>query len=362
MIARFQAWLPFMVAIRSGDELPPIERDLDRYRIRIHPPYKSQIYPEDLLLYSELPIQELPRRLERETVPSVTQQLRYGGQPVVLADALQIDFLSEAFDRRHESDDPPSEMAFAVANELLEKLRVLSQSGQAQTIARDTVPWRISYLNDDESALEPDPQLKRTLASAHMRMSFLGLPIELWSAIGDLPEGYALRPSDRLFFDAVGLMREVGPSLVLAFSAIETHVGAVLDSLAAAAGVDPGVWGWIREREGDYRREPSIGEQLDVLLKWLSGRSLKERPRRWEGFQKLKKARNSFVHEGAAVVDGEIVTAPRAAELVITAGEILTWLDSMLPQEERRPSFSYPEYQIETTRLFAGVDSVEVSS
>ena len=65
----------------------------------------------------------------------------------------------------------------------------------------------------------------------------------------------------------------------------------------------PELWRWINQR-GDWRREPTVEEQYDTLLKVLTGHTLKEDQDLWELFKHLKTARNSFVHEGMAKVCG----------------------------------------------------------
>jgi hypothetical protein len=58
------------------------------------------------------------------------------------------------------------------------------------------------------------------------------------------------------------------------------------------------MWKWITERD-DYRKEPSVEEQLSDILGLLCGRSLKSQTALWTGYTQLRRARNSFVHEVA---------------------------------------------------------------
>jgi hypothetical protein len=91
------------------------------------------------------------------------------------------------------------------------------------------------------------------------------------------------------------LLPEVGPALVLAVTALETLISATLNQLASSANLPSGLWEWINNR-GDYRKEPSVEEQFDVLLRVLAGKSLRNQSDLWRGFKDLKEARNSFVH------------------------------------------------------------------
>jgi len=122
--------------------------------------------------------------------------------------------------------------------------------------------------------------------------------------------------------------------VVLGFSALEVRIEAALNDLARLYGVRPEVWEWINDRGP---KEPAILEQFDSLLTAVTGRSLKEDNRLWDGFQNLRKARNSFVHDGIAVLGGIPVAPPRATELLQLAGEIIDWVDELLPEALRRP-------------------------
>ena len=60
----------------------------------------------------------------------------------------------------------------------------------------------------------------------------------------------------------------------------------------------------------------------------------------WESFRNLSKARNSFVHEGVAKIDGAVVTEIEARRLVGKADEILAFVKLNLP-----PDLQWPEYE-----------------
>lgn len=99
------------------------------------------------------------------------------------------------------------------------------------------------------------------------------------------------------------------------------------------------MWDWIQDR-GDYRKEPSSAERFDTLLRAISGRSLKEVNHLWEGFRNLRQARNSFAHDGLAVIGNRQVDRQEAVRLVAMAREIIDWIDDLLPAAERRPKFA----------------------
>ena len=103
-------------------------------------------------------------------------------------------------------------------------------------------------------------------------------------------------PSDELLLDAYALPPQVGPAVVLAHTAVETRVAQTTDRNAILTGLNAELWSWLTVR--------STAEQLDRLAKALTGKSLKDDRRLWEGFQHLREALekqgNKFVHEGKA--------------------------------------------------------------
>lgn len=108
------------------------------------------------------------------------------------------------------------------------------------------------------------------------------------------------------------------------------------------------MWEWINDRaDSTHLKAPSVSEQFDSLLKAITGRSLKDEAKLWEGFQNLRKARNSFVHGGVGVIGGKAVDRDQALTLVGVANEILDWIDGLLPVGDRRPKFN-ETYNIES--------------
>jgi hypothetical protein len=97
-----------------------------------------------------------------------------------------------------------------------------------------------------------------------------------------------------LLLDAVGLLPDIGPALVLAATSLETLITDALDELSAGASAVPqSLWMWINDR-GDYRKEPSVLEQYDALSKVFTGRSLRDEIELWEA---------PFVHGGKPPIE-----------------------------------------------------------
>jgi hypothetical protein len=235
--------------------------------------------------------------------------------------------------------DVARKTSFNILNDWLTRFRILSRAPQVKPLDYRESIWRIDYLDDNAAELQPSPDKVRRRAGAAVSFTAITIGAELWEALDALPWGYNPVAADTLLLDASGSVRQVGPAIVLAFTSLETRIGYALDVLARLSGTGPGIWEWIQDR-GDYRKEPSITEKFDTLLKVVARHSLKEEGRLWEGFQNLRNARNSFAHDGVAKIGKQVVGWQDAARLVENAQAILDWIDGLLPLAERRPQFA----------------------
>jgi hypothetical protein len=152
--------------------------------------------------------------------------------------------------------------------------------------------------------------------------------------------------------DAEGHLPNIVPAVVLAAAALEVLISAALDALAPVEGVGVAMWVFINNR-GDYRKEPSVVEQYDVLLTALAGRSLKMRNDLWEVFRNLREARNSLMHDGSMSIGGRPVTRDQAYGMIIGAKAIAAWIEELLPAASRRPS-EPGQTQLTVTRSLLG--------
>jgi hypothetical protein len=286
---------------------------------------------------SPAPLTDVGDRLGPVDPQTPTELVLIDGHPTIQADAISIQFQADEFDRRTDADEPLVELGFRMANDLLARLRTLGRAGQP--IAPNSTAWRLVYANDDGSELEPKEGLRRGLGGVSWRWQLFGLRPDLWKAAAALPNDFEPTAWDTLLLDAVDLLPDVGPAIVLAFAAIETRIDRALDVLAAQAGLSDELWEWITQREGDYRKEPSMTEQVDSLLKAVSGHSLKEDGRLWEAFQNVRQARNTFVHEGRARIGPQALASERASQLVALSGDIIDWIEGLLPDGHQRPRY-----------------------
>jgi hypothetical protein len=191
--------------------------------------------------------------------------------------------------------------------------------------------------------------LIRRRATKPFSIYAVGMNATMWEAVGAVGPEYRPRPWEALLYDAEAHLPDVVPALVLAAAALEVLIGHALSVLAPTKEQAKLLWHFINNR-GDYRKEPSVVEQFDVLLNALSGRSLKERADLWEAFKNLRAARNSLMHEGKLTIGGQPVSQHTAHLLVTRAKEVGEWLDALLPLEHRRlPSHS--DIQLEVVHL-----------
>jgi hypothetical protein len=305
--------------------------------IRMWPPYKCQVDPADISGTSAVVPSEIPRRLVARDPQPVSPSVTIDGEPSVATVALQIDFIRDEFDRRLATDDPPIDFAFSLANSLIGRVRVLTRSPFLKPIDKYANPWRVMFSNDDGSELAADPERHRARFATSKTLQVTAVAQDLWQSLEQLPSTYQPPAWDKLLLDAFGLLPETGPALVLGFTALETRMSAALDELAVLVGLNRDLWRWINNRSQHWM-EPSTTDQFDGLLKALTGRSLKDEGRLWEGFQNLRSARNSFVHGGvAAIGKGDEVTLAKATKLLQLATATVEWLEELLPIASRRP-------------------------
>jgi len=324
MLARLFVLLPFSLTIPEGEQFPVYEYADEGYHVRIFPPGRSD---------------------RPGPPPDEVDQILIDGVPAFQADALRIDFHKESFDRSKERNfDPPLEVVRRAVNSFIVRLRHVAHAGHVRALDfRDfrTVTWRIRYLNDDESELEPDEKLVRGRGVLHWSFGWTALTKQVWEDVHTLPLDYEPPPWEELLLDAQSDLPRVGPAVVLAATALEVFIAHVLDDLAARSSVPAPLWNWISTRDGAYSREPTVEEQYDRLLMFFTGHSLKTEARLWESFMNLKTARNTFVHKGIAKIGGVQVSPETANHLIVSASEVVAKVREWLPPEVHWPVFKH---------------------
>lgn len=329
MIARLHVLLPHLFVVPIGLELAPIETELRGYRVRIHLPAQ----PEPIGPTLDRREQSRALKPAEKPVPSTDLQLDDGN--VVIATLLVIDVLANDFDRRLGQFDPPIETLNEIVNDVLARFRSTSAAPKMTSVALNEGIARIRFLNDDGSDLALDSALQRTLLIAGQKRDLLAITPGVWATVEGLPASWSPFMWDVTLLDAGAALPHVGSAIVLAHTAIEVFAAAAIDRLARDAMVSPLLWEWLNDR-GNYLKDPSAEDQLDVLLNWLTGKSLKDAPDLWRAYGQLRNARNKFAHEGVAKIEGVVVTLEQARELLDKVFVIFAWVEELLPEDMRR--------------------------
>ena len=341
MIARLSVLLPVKISIPEGEALEPTVHDSEFGQLTIHPPVAALTTLTSQVSDPALPLMNLVDKLVPATSQEGTEHVLLNGRKTVLTNLLQIEYRRDTFCRDAHTqegtpaDDPPVTHAFGVINGLLRRLRTVGQAARIREVDPTAVLWRFEYLNDDGTPLAHDQRYFRVRAGVSFRFEAQALLQAQWERIKALPIDYAPPPWDTLLLDAELMLPQIGPPLVLAFTAVETVAMATIDYLAGSSSTPPALWRWINER--GPLKVPTVEEQCGELLKVLAGRSVKDDAPLWESFKHLSTARNKFVHEGVATLAGRTVTQSDALSMVTRAKEIVRFLEQFLPEEARRP-------------------------
>jgi hypothetical protein len=350
VIARLRVRLPFTLHVVHVDTFSPHEFPYQGFTVRIWCPSRSKVQHSDVRPNSDVPLRMIVNNLEPAEPQPVSSSVLVDGTGTIEADMLQIDFIKPSFDRRPNSEDPPKELLFLVVNRFLARLRTLTRAAQIQPLRPEHTFWRVDYIEDDGSPLARDERNIRRRANSTGEGRIVPVTTGLWLALASVPADFEPSLWDSLLLDAFGQLPNVGPAIVLANTALEIRIATALDALVQTVNIPPALWQWINDR-GDYRKEPSVSEQFDSLLAAFTGKSLKEESVLWGEFQKLRQARNSFAHDGRALIGKsrrEEVTPEIATKLLQQAHAIIDWIDALLPAEMQRPKLGTIPRSIES--------------
>jgi len=329
MIARLIVVLPFEFTLPEGAQFKIYSTNIDGYEIIPFPPVKT-----------DTPVTE-----------SDSIKISIDSVPAFKANGLRIDFHKDEFDRRTEElRDPPLELMRSVVDSLLLRLRIVTRASNMTPPKFPNVTWRLEYLNDDGTKLESQAGSATAFGGLTRQFAWTALTADVWDQVNLLPHDFEAPPWVTLLLDARRAMPDVGAAIVLAHTALEVCVAHVLDILARDA-VAPNLWQWINHRGGDLQKQPSPGEQFDILLSTVSGTSLKD-TELWESFQNLRTARNTFVHEGKPKIGGSTVNQDAAQRLIHNADKIVMFLRDKLPEDQRWPNYQFDFKVIGTSPIW----------
>jgi hypothetical protein len=266
------------------------------------------------------------------------QFVRMDGEYVKHVDLLQIDFAASSFERKSGTpDDPPADEVEHVVGDTVRRLRYTIGAPWFREFRLRDVFWITRYLQDDESELSEQPGFMRARGHAPFRFIFTGLDDHSWKLVRGLSFGFSPHLWEVLHLDARFLLPEVGPAVVLAFSAIEAASEAFVRHFATSpAHVE------------NLLRKHRVGDRLDTLAMQFVGKSLKSSTSEWDAFDRLRRTRNAFAHTGRPALDGAVVDEPLAFTLVDKSEAVLRWIENELPpnfQTHKDPYIPRWEYK-----------------
>ena len=143
MIARFQVLLPYTFYRAAGAEMSAWNTTVGDYAVTIHPPQQALVAPEDLSGTSPVPLFEAMRGVRPNPDPGVATGVELDGEPSVALNLLVIDFKRDSLDRTADGGDPPNELAFELANDVLVRLRSVLRVASIRPIPQVGTPTRI---------------------------------------------------------------------------------------------------------------------------------------------------------------------------------------------------------------------------
>jgi hypothetical protein len=339
MIARFRALLPYSIYVPLGEDLKPIVARRDEMDIIFYPPMQAQRVV--MTAGNPLFLDQLGEGLIPLEKPQSSPDNIFNGSETFQCNLIQLDFKQKDFKRMvGQPFEPPMDRIVDAANSLILRFRSVAQASYARPLDTAPSPWALEYLTDDGSSLQLEEGKFRKRHGTFFKMNVAALTTEVWKKIESLPVEYNPAAYDRLLLDAEASLPDLGPAIVLAFSALETLISASLAVLIRQSKGNAELWEWIQSREGDYRKEPSVSEEFDVLLKALSGSSLRDNQDLWQAFQRLRDARNNFIHSGVLAFGKKVKTpllTKDVNELLGKTKEIVLFVENLLPESSRRP-------------------------
>jgi len=335
MLAKLFILVPFELTLPDGAEYRIYGIEKDGYHIHF----------------------DVPCRSDKVVSPTAPQAVKINGTQAFQADVIAITFQRDSFERTTESSiDPPEPIIQYALDYFLGRLKYVVKGHQIRLIDFPQCQWTLKYLNDDGSELEETTGHVRGRGARSFSFSFIGCDPSIWDSIFTLSDDFEAPAWHTLMIDSRGALPHIGSVLVLAATALEIFIADLLDKLVKETPIPPSLWGWINDR-GHWQKEPSVEEQYDSLLNIMTGHSLKDDNELWEVLKNLKRARNSFVHEGVAKLGRNALTAEDTAALIGKADLIISKIREWVPAHCQWPVFEH-QFQIEVTQhLFGPTDS-----
>ena len=150
---------------------------------------------------------------------------------VVVVDLLQVLFMKSGdFSREPTAfvdgvlDAPTFPLAIEIANEFLSRFRMLTGDFRIRKLIGTRTLAVLEYLADDGQPVAKDASKLSGAANHYANTRLNPLPPHVWDAVRTTTAATDARAWDGLLLDAVGLLPDVGPALVLAATSLETLI------------------------------------------------------------------------------------------------------------------------------------------
>jgi hypothetical protein len=319
-------------------------------RVLIHIPFNIAIAKDDLKLCASLEYKTglviqyfCPFRDPDFGSREDPETLKINEKDAILANYIRIDFKKENLIIGN-NYDPSLDLIEQSLNLFLQRLRYVTESPQIHPIFLHSVPWSLIYLNDNGTALKDEKGNRISRGCVPGQLQYVVLNEKSWNKIFTSNINFKSRHWFDLLLDAKNLPR-IEPGIVLAFTALEVFIAEILDQSSKGNNISEELWTWINNRP-NWQQEPTIEEQYDILLKILTGHSLKEDKKLWSSFQNLKTARNTFVHEGISRNSRKSkkpLKLDEGTKLIESAEKITLKIREWLPNEQQWKIFTENE-------------------
>lgn len=356
MIARLRVLLPFSLFISIEEEIKQFKFKYEDYEIIVYPPFQANVNLEFLNITSSSSVSKVIDQLKPVSSPIICENIKINEQSSIETNLLQIDFCKSDFDRQSipVSDNPFIDFAFQVLNDILTRTKTVIQDGKIKPMTTQSCQWKINYLDDEEEELPRDPKLIRRQFSSQLTFNIATLTQNTWEQIRKLPFEYEQLIHNDLLLDAESSLPDMQSAILLASAGLEVLIGYALNVLVKESSMPDFTWKWISDRDNDSRKQPSVAEEYDVLLKTFSDKSLKDEPELWKAFKSLRQVRNSLIHEGKMIIKEKNsqrnVTMEDVRGFIGSCKKITEFVENLLPPKHCCPKNKEP-IKIEFTKI-----------
>jgi hypothetical protein len=309
VIARIRYLLPFRFFVPADFAGEPLTSAVDGWQIILLPPVQSQILCDALQKPAPFSLQAMTPAAH----PVVISDVTINGADTIPVDLVEVQLKQDInpVAVTAEVDAWLVHQGRALLNRWLTTYRVVVGATHVKPLPELGQSWRIDFLDDSGNALGVKTNPKPHGSVAGKVDAVASLVPNFWKASAVLALSQVPTRWEELLVDAFEVWPNVGAAVVLAYTAIETRIDAAVSVLAISQSVDKRLWEWLAEKR-PYLTQPTTEEKAKFLFQLFTGDSLSDDKSNWKTFSQMRKARNSFAHEGVArTLDGAVLMPER---------------------------------------------------